>query len=188
MTGRSSGAGYLVCPSHDSSITNPASFMPPEVKPTPFCVNVTLPYFDVHSKTFLPDLKKAFLGTSRLLTTRKPRSHIQSRFLPATIRLPLHIPNAEHATEIFSVIRHCPNKIVREIINVLHRFIHLSFLSVLNTCANRPGITRRHTHQLHRIRTLKMMGCVEGDPGFPKPFAEWFAKILKIDFDIAALP
>jgi hypothetical protein len=46
--GRSSAAGYFVAPSHISSTTTPASFIPPVGLSRPYWLKVRLPCFDVH--------------------------------------------------------------------------------------------------------------------------------------------
>src|SRR5688500_3491134 len=78
IAGRRSAAGYLVSSSHISSITSPASFIPPDGDSHPYWLNVTLPYLDVHFAGFFSFSSPDHFETPRRLTKAAPSPIIQS--------------------------------------------------------------------------------------------------------------
>src|SRR5688572_3706484 len=78
IAGRGSGDGYLVSSSHISSITSPASFIPPDGDSHPYWLNVTLPYLDVHAAGFFSVTSAETFATPRRFTNTIPSPIIQS--------------------------------------------------------------------------------------------------------------
>jgi hypothetical protein len=68
--------GYSVGVSHMSSMTRPASFIPPRGISRPNWLKVTLPYLDTHLADWptVPGCSRAVLATPRLLTKIRPAS------------------------------------------------------------------------------------------------------------------